>query len=94
MAIVNSIGKILLRIFCIPLSSVNIYEKKIIQIVAPECKIMVDVCARTDIVFAKLKQTNCRVFLIEGSAYFSFILRAKLFFSIFLGGVLRVRPAL
>ena len=72
MAIVDSMGKILLRILRIPLSSVNIYEKKIIQIVAPECKIMVDVGARTDIVFAKLKQTNCRVFLIEGSAYFSF----------------------
>ena len=80
MAIINSISEILLRISRIPLSSVNIYEKRIIKSVAPECKIMVVVGARTDIVFAKLKQTNCRVFLIEGSAYFCFILRAKLFY--------------
>jgi hypothetical protein len=94
MAIVDLMGKVLLRILRIPLSSVNIYEKKIIQIVAPECKVMVDVGARTDIVFAKLKQTNCKVFLIEGNQYFYFILKVKCFFSFFFGGgFLRLRPS-
>ena len=94
MAIVDSMGKILLRILRIPLSSVNIYEKKIIQIVAPECKVMVDVGARTDIVFAKLKQTNCKVFLIEGNPYFYFILKVKCFFSFFfLGGGSKIKAS-
>jgi FkbM family methyltransferase len=60
---------------------VNYYELRIIESVALESpKVIIDVGARTDIFFARLRCYECRVFHIEGSKYFHRILKIKLIF--------------
>jgi FkbM family methyltransferase len=80
-SIVDALGKMLLKIFKVPESSVGFYEKKILHAVSPEAKILIDVGARTDMFFPSLSKKFTKVYLIEGSKYFAFFLRIKILFS-------------